>query len=75
MKTVFIALLLAVSFNVFSDEELPKASKDVINQFIELCKQYAEQDEVDKNERKQYMLECVNAELEENGYQKIDKLD
>ncbi|MEE4246693.1 MAG: hypothetical protein V2I33_14880 [Kangiellaceae bacterium] len=74
MKTLLTTILLLSSYS-FAANDLPVAPKEVIKEYLTLCKQYAKEDEVEAAEMKAYLLECVNSELEDNGYQPIKKLD
>ncbi len=71
-----IALSALVSFASFADEStLPPAPANDIAQLTEVCQQMAFEDQVENAELKQYVLDCVNDQLTEMGYQTVEKLD
>ena len=72
-------ILLAVLFSSFAtivtaNEEKPIAPESVVDEAVTLCKLYATEDAVAEYELKAYMLDCVNVELEGEGYQKLTEL-
>ncbi|MCH1929801.1 hypothetical protein L9G16_06355 [Shewanella sp. A25] len=78
MKTLSAAIVLSalVSFASFADEStLPPAPANDIAQLTEVCQQMAFEDQIENAELKQYVLDCVNDQLTEMGYQTVEKLD
>ncbi|QYJ78116.1 hypothetical protein [Shewanella acanthi] len=78
MKTLSAAIVLSalVSFASFADEStLPPATANDIAQLTEVCQQMAFEDQIENAELKQYVLDCVNDQLTEMGYQTVEKLD
>jgi len=75
MKTFLLIMLLAGSFQIGANDDSPKAPQKAVNEAIETCTKYAEEDEVPETEHKSFMLLCVNDELEDQGYQKVESLD
>ncbi|MCD8475430.1 MAG: hypothetical protein LRY40_01535 [Shewanella fodinae] len=66
---------MLVSFSVMAeDEPLPQASVADIKELIQVCRQMATEDEVSKAELADYLLDCVNDQLNEMGYQRIESL-
>jgi len=75
MKTRLFLLCLFASSNLLADGDLPQAPQSVIDSARESCMEYAKEDRVPKEEIDGYLLECVNDELEEKGFKKIEYLD
>lgn len=78
MKTLSVALTLSalISFASFADgSTLPPASANDIAQLTEVCQQMAYEDQVENAELKQYVLDCVNDQLTEMGYQTVKELN
>jgi hypothetical protein len=78
-KTILILTLLALSSSfVYSEEtaepELMEASESYVISLVSLCKDYAKEDEVDKENLNAYLLTCVNDELESSYYKPIKVL-
>jgi len=76
-KKVFLIFAMALSTGVIADDTSAKgpAPKEVIDQAIKTCQEYAKEDEVVAEELESYMLVCVNGELEDQGYDKVDSID
>ncbi len=78
MKTILISTLLTVAaFSVFAnddDSHLEEASVGYVSQVLATCKEYAVEDEVAAKDLNSYLLECVNDDLDANGYKKITSL-
>lgn len=68
-------LLGLACFSTYAEDELPEASKEIIQDYKQLCMIYASDDNVAKEQMAEYLLTCVNDELSEQGYQKIAQLD
>ncbi len=78
MKTlsVIMALSAFISFTSIAEESpLPPAPASEITQLKEVCQQMADEDQVENAELQQYVLDCVNDQLTEMGYQTIQQLD
>jgi hypothetical protein len=56
------------------NEELPEASMKLIKELKAECKEYAVEDAVPEETLNQYLLECVNADLDSGGYRMLKKL-
>lgn len=52
----------------------PAPASDVA-QLTEVCQQMASEDQIDNAELPQYVLDCVNDQLTEMGYQTIKELN
>ncbi|TQV77408.1 hypothetical protein FLL45_05540 [Aliikangiella marina] len=75
MKTIFTLFALVIALNVTATGSGQPAPKEVLDEYIETCKEYALEDGVTAERLEVYMLECVNEDLEANDYQRIDKID
>lgn len=75
MKTALIIAVLSLSGGSLPSSDLPKASKEYLKDVIEICKQYALDEEVKDDKYDKYILDCVNEDLEASGYSKVDKVD
>jgi hypothetical protein len=53
----------------------PPAPTEEIAKLQEVCAQIATEDQVEPQELLQFMLDCVNDQLTEMGYQKITELN
>ncbi|MDN4502182.1 hypothetical protein QX776_07195 [Alteromonadaceae bacterium BrNp21-10] len=73
MKPLLGFALLLMSFFVTADE-LVAADKETIAELKQYCKNIAEEDGTDGKELNVFLLECVNQELEAEGYLPIKKL-
>ncbi|MFT5452424.1 MAG: hypothetical protein ACI9N9_001916 [Enterobacterales bacterium] len=71
---LLVVLLSSFATVVTADEEKTIAPKSVVDETITLCKQYATEDAVAEDKLNEYMLTCVNDELDDSDYQKIPKL-
>jgi hypothetical protein len=73
MKKLLLTLSLLLSTTVMADDR-PIADKELIAELKEYCTELAQEDGTDGKELKVYMLECVNEELDSEGYQLLTKL-
>ncbi|KFZ36101.1 hypothetical protein HR45_18215 [Shewanella mangrovi] len=67
-------LLLASPLVLADDEPLPEASAADVKQLLQVCKQMAVEDEILKEELPEYLLDCVNDQLNEMGYRRLESL-
>ena len=75
LKKMVIALVLSFSAaTAWAYDDKPAAPKDVVDSIVEQCKQYASEDGVKAEDMDSYVLSCVNDELDDQGYAKVDKL-
>lgn len=78
MKTLSAVITLSalMSFASFAEEStLPLAPANDIAQLTEVCQQMASEDQIENAELKQYVLDCVNDQLTEMGYQTVKELN
>lgn len=74
--STIITLSALMSFATLADEStLPPAPASDIAQLTEVCQQMASEDQVENAELKQYVLDCVNDQLTEMGYQTVKELN
>ncbi|MET1256144.1 hypothetical protein ABVT43_13470 [Aliikangiella sp. GXAS 311] len=71
MSFLIVALF---SLNALAINEPKDAPKDVLDEAIELCKRYASEDQINPEELEVYLLDCVNSELETQGYKPVEKI-
>lgn len=75
MLSAVLALSTLITFASFADEStLPPAPASDIAQLTEVCQQMADEDQIEGEELKQYVLDCVNDQLTEIGYQTVTEL-
>jgi hypothetical protein len=63
-----------VELTTIENEKLPEAPKKLVKELKTECKEYAIDEEVPKNTLNQYLLECINQELNITGYRMLKKL-
>jgi hypothetical protein len=79
MKTIILALaFFALTSNAaFSEESEPalvEAPSDYVMSLLRLCKDYAIEDETTKTDMNNFLLTCINDELEESDYKPVKTL-
>ncbi|WP_440055800.1 hypothetical protein ACSLBF_06530 [Pseudoalteromonas sp. T1lg65] len=74
-KSSLIALTLLGSVSVLADDSLPVAPAELVEDLTEMCVSWAKDDGIEQAELKNYVLNCVNEELEANGYQKVTTVE
>lgn len=65
---LFSGAVLAVD----EGQALPQASETDVQQLQQACLQMADEDAVSAEERQEYLLTCVNDQLNEMGYQPLE---
>ena len=55
-------------------EDLPVADAGVIMEYKEYCKEVADEEGTSKSAMDEFLLTCINEELESEGFQPITKL-
>ena len=73
MKKLLLTLSLLLSTTVMADDR-PIADKELIAELKQYCTELAQEDGTDGKELKVFMLECVNEELDSEGYQPLTEL-
>jgi len=73
MKKLLLTLSLLLSTTVMADDR-PVADKEFIAELKKYCTELAQEDGTDGKELKVFMLECVNEELDSEGYQLLTEL-
>lgn len=71
---LLLAALSAPAFANANDAATEEASVGYIQSVLVACKEYAVEDEVDADSLNDYLLQCVNDDLEENEFKKIAEL-
>ena len=72
-NTALFALGLVV-FSVSADADLPEAPISVVKDFVYLCSDNAIEDGIPEDQLDSYILDCVNSELEEQDWKKIQEI-
>jgi hypothetical protein len=75
LRFCFSVIILGLISLTLTADDLPDAPKDLLDSTIKECKEYAAEDGIEQEKMKIYLLECVNSELEDQGYKKLDKLE
>lgn len=71
-----ITLSALISFASFADDStLPPAPAADVAQLTEVCQQMASEDQVENAELNQYVLDCLNDQLTERGYQSVTEVN
>jgi hypothetical protein len=73
MKKVLLTVGLLLTASVVADDR-PVADQALIAELKQYCAELAQEDGTDGKELKVYMLECINEELDSEGYQPLSKL-
>ncbi len=74
MKKKLIVLSLLLATNVFA-ENLPVAPPELIKELKAFCQEVADEDGTGDMDLPTFLLDCVNQELEAEGYQRIEELE
>jgi len=56
-------------------EDLPQAPEKVLAKLMKECKELAAEDVIPTDTLEQYLLECVNEELDSRGYRMVEQLE
>ncbi|MCQ8876926.1 hypothetical protein NQT69_02610 [Pseudoalteromonas shioyasakiensis] len=75
MNKALLALIVAPLFSLtitsaVAQDEV-EASAETIQEYTEMCLDWAKDDDISNEALKPYVLKCVNDELESEGYKKI----
>jgi hypothetical protein len=73
MKKVLLTLGLLLTTSVLADDR-PVADKELVVELTQYCTELAQEDGTDGKELKVFLLDCVNEELDSEGYQPLAKL-
>ncbi|MFT4747929.1 MAG: hypothetical protein ACI8XG_002013 [Congregibacter sp.] len=74
MKKVLLTLGLLLSTAVMADEQ-QVADKELIAELKQFCTELAQEDGTNDKELDVFLLECVNEELDSEGYKALTKLN
>jgi hypothetical protein len=74
MKKVLLTLGLLLSTAVMADEQ-QVADKELIAELKQFCTELAQEDGTNGKELDVFLLECVNEELDSEGYKALTKLN
>jgi hypothetical protein len=73
-KHTLLSLFGVFVLSVNAETELQEAPISVVRDFVNLCSEYSVEEGVKKDDLNAYLLDCVNAELQEQDWKKVDKL-
>ncbi|WP_372762130.1 hypothetical protein [Pseudoalteromonas sp.] len=71
LLALIVAPLFALSAANVVAEDAADASAETINEFTEMCVNWAKDDEVSNEDLYAYVLKCVNDELKSEGYKAV----
>ncbi len=73
MKYILVVAGLIFATSALADDR-PVADAGVIIAYREYCKEIADEEGTDKSAMNEFLLTCINDELESEGFQPITKL-
>lgn len=73
MRKLIVAAALSVAFGVLADD-LPEADAEVVQEMKDFCMEVASEDGTGSQTLEQFLLNCVNQELESEGYQPVKSI-
>jgi tRNA splicing ligase len=73
MKNALAVLALLLTMSCIADDR-PIAGDDLLQELKEYCQDIAHEDEVSEEDMEDFLLACVNEQLELEGYQPIKRL-
>jgi hypothetical protein len=68
LALAFCALTSNAAFSEEAESTLTEAPSDYVMSLLRLCKDYAIEDEIAKEETDDFLLTCINDELEQSDY-------
>lgn len=71
MLTLLVAPIFSVVATFAVAEDAVDAPEEIIQEFTEMCLDWAKDDDISNVELKPYVLKCVNDELTSEGYKKV----
>lgn len=74
MKKLFLALGLLITTLVLADER-PMPDSELLVELKQYCTELAQEDGTGGKDLQVFLLECVNEELDAEGFQLLTKLD
>ncbi|TMO43490.1 hypothetical protein [Pseudoalteromonas ruthenica] len=76
MKYLVLSALFAIGLHsAFANDDLPVAPEEIIKEHTQMCLDWATEDDIDAQSQYQYVLDCVNDELSDNGYQHVQQVN
>lgn len=73
MKTLLSLLLSCLAVSAFANEAKP-APAELVAELTTFCQEVAEEDGTNGKPLNEFLLECVNEELESEGFEAVDAL-
>ncbi len=75
-KVFALTLALFISATVMANQsDLPKPEQSLVAELKSLCEGWAEEDGIKEEELATYVLNCVNSELSDMGYQTLERIE
>ncbi|MGI1998683.1 hypothetical protein [Shewanella frigidimarina] len=74
-RTTLTAMLISGTAMSFSAAALPQAPVNDVVSLKEACQQIALEDQLPESEVDTFLLDCVNDQLTEMGYERVASLD
>ncbi|BED88966.1 MULTISPECIES: hypothetical protein [unclassified Pseudoalteromonas] len=74
LLALIVAPLFAVSATYAVADDAPAASAQTITEYTDMCINWAKDDDVTNDDLYAYVLQCVNDELESEGYKKVSSV-
>ncbi|MFC4700630.1 hypothetical protein ACFO4O_10700 [Glaciecola siphonariae] len=74
LVSVLVAFGISFTATQAFSEDLPVADIDVVMDFKQFCEDIAEEEGTDGMALPEFLLQCVNDELEAEGYQTVTSL-
>lgn len=71
LLSLIVAPLLVVSATYAVADDTPAASADVIKEYTQMCVNWAKDEDIADDDLNVYVLNCVNDELESEGYSAV----
>ena len=73
MKTLVSLLLSCLAVSAFANEAKP-APAELVAELTTFCQEVAEEDGTNGKPLNEFLLECVNEELESEGFEPVEAL-
>jgi hypothetical protein len=74
LLTLIVAPVFLITATFTHADESIKASAETVKEYTEMCVNWAKDDQVISEEIYAYVLQCVNDELESEGYQAVSSV-
>ncbi|MBD1582443.1 hypothetical protein [Pseudoalteromonas sp. S16_S37] len=77
MKNTLLGMVAALTFVATSSlaDENAVAPQELVQEFTQMCLEWANDDGVEAKDLKKYVLDCVNDELTSSNYQTVSSVE